>query len=194
MKTKKPIIKEHPVPPVTEHPNTTLADLRQKWLFQSKDKAPPEDFPEFISKSLGILHEWHYRWSEVWRLVNPKAFRTDAEREHFLRENELKAYGLWHAMRELRVYWREAGVWDGNPYDPDDVGEVPRAGSTPKIRKEVRDDPDNLPASPAEKALLVVVKALAEYQKANRLHHDEDARLHALGLEALKVAERWSKS
>jgi hypothetical protein len=128
VKTKKPTPKAHPVPPVTEHPNTTLADLRQKWLFQSREAAPPEDFPEFIAKSLSILHEWHHRWSEVWRLVNPKAFRTEAEKEHFLRENELKAYGLWHAMRELRVFWREAGVWDGNPFDVDDVGEVPRAG------------------------------------------------------------------
>lgn len=38
-----------------------------------------------------------------------------------------------------------------------------------------------------------LVKALTEYHRANRLHHDEDARLYHLSEKALKKAERWSK-
>lgn len=112
------------LPPDTEHPEHTSHDLRQRWLYQSQQHLPPEDFAEFITKSMGILSTWYDRWSGLWKKVNPKAFRTEEEKNTFLRENDLKALGLWHAMRDLRAYWKEAGVWDGNPYDPDDAGEV----------------------------------------------------------------------
>ncbi len=112
-----------PAPP-EEHPDITSRDLRQRWLFQSRDHLPPEDFAEFITKSMGILDEWYNRWHGLYKKVNPKHFRTKEEMEHFLRENDLKALGLWHAMRDLRAFWRKAGVWFGNPYDPDDAGEV----------------------------------------------------------------------
>lgn len=36
----------------------------------------------------------------------------------------------------------------------------------------------------------VLVKALTAYHKANRLHHDEDARLYALSKRALALAGR----
>ena len=119
---KKPL--KPALPPDSEHPNTTLGNLRQQWLFQSRDYPPPDDFKEFIETSLGILNEWYDRWHHLWKKVNPKAFRTEEEKMQFLRENDLKALGLWHAMRELRVFWKAAGVWEGNPYDPDDPGKV----------------------------------------------------------------------
>ncbi len=114
--------KKEPLPPDTEHPDLTLADLRQRWLFQSTNQVPPENFEEFIGRSMEILQTWYDRWSGLWKKVNPKGFRTKEEMEHFLRENDLKALGLWHAMRELREYWRTAGVWEGNPFDPEDKG------------------------------------------------------------------------
>lgn len=44
--------------------------------------------------------------------------------------------------------------------------------------------------TPTQKVVVTLVKALGEYQRANRLHHDEDARLFGIGKRALAAAKR----
>jgi hypothetical protein len=62
---------------------------------------------------------------------------------------------------------------------------APRSKISPKA-------PVRQSLTPTQKVVQVLVKALGEYQRANRLHHDRDAKLHAQGKRALKAAERWS--
>lgn len=99
-----------------------LAELRQKWLFQSLDKVPPETFAELLKTTNEILSTWYERWSNLHKQVKPTAFSTRRQRQAWLREQDWKALAVWHAMREIRAYWQKAGVWHGNPYDPEDKG------------------------------------------------------------------------
>lgn len=113
-----------------------LGLLRNAWLARAKDKPAPETLEEFLAETLRILEEWRSRWANLHLRVDPKAFRTQADRDAWRRENSLKAFGLWHAMREVRVYWQECGFFEGNPYDPES-GRVIPSESKPK-RKAVR--------------------------------------------------------
>jgi hypothetical protein len=101
---------------------STVGELRQQWLFQLQNVVVPDTLEEFLSKTLSIMDMWYERWHTLYEKVDPKAFSSDQQRADFLRENDWKALAVWHAMREVRVYWQEAGVWDGNPYDPSDKG------------------------------------------------------------------------
>lgn len=107
-----------------------------------KSKIPGQ--AHFIERSLGILNEWYDRWHTLWKKTDPNMFRTQEERTHFLRENDLKALGLWHAMRELREFWKEEGVWEGNPCDPNDLGkgvetEAPQTAEIAALKLKVEE-------------------------------------------------------
>lgn len=103
-----------------ERPELTLANLRNRWLAIDNDPVPPDTLREFLQRSHDILFEWFDRWNKLYDLVNPSYFKTPEDRKLFVDQNEMKILAVWHAIRSLREYWRAAGVWKGNPYDPKD--------------------------------------------------------------------------
>lgn len=129
-----------PAPLPQEHPNLTEAKLHEKWFWIARDPVPPDTLQEFLQRSLDILHEWYDRWSNLWKKVNPSFFKNPADREQWLHDNSTKSLAVWHAMRELRQYWHSSGVWEGNPYTPEDHGRITLEGlkGPPKKRGKRR--------------------------------------------------------
>ena len=108
-------------------PTLALHHFQQKWLFEAADPLPPENVQEFLERTMAIMDEWYRRWSTVHEKIDPSLWSQEA-RDGFLRENSLKALATWHVLREIRVFWLKAGLWVGDPYDPDDKGTFTVAG------------------------------------------------------------------
>lgn len=121
-----------------EDPFVTLAHKRNVWLEQDKDPVPPDTLREFVQRTHDILFEWYDRWNRLPDLVNPKFFKRPEDRADWLKENDWKVLAVWHAIRSVREYWRAAGIWNGNPYDPADRTPIVVEGlkDPPKKRKK----------------------------------------------------------
>ena len=118
-----------------EHPTLTEAKLHEKWFWQARDPVPPDHLFEFLTRSMEILFEWYDRWHDLMKKVNPRYFKNPEDRAEWLHDNDMKTLAVWHAIRELRQYWHAAGVWEGNPYTPEDRGRIVVAGLKKKPPK-----------------------------------------------------------
>jgi hypothetical protein len=107
---------------VKEHPDVTLANLRQRWLFSAQNFPDPETAAEFLRQTHDLLYEWYERWHTLWKKVHPEALGGREAKIAWAREQDLKALAVWHALRDMRSYWHECGLWEGNPYDANDMG------------------------------------------------------------------------
>lgn len=106
-----------------EHPDTTEARQHDMWLYQDKDPLKPETLKEFLENTHEIGLTWYKRWNELWKKVNPTFFKHEEDKKRWLHEQEMKALAAWHIIRGMRMYWHAAGLWKGNPMDPEDKGE-----------------------------------------------------------------------
>lgn len=122
-----------------EHPGTTAAAMRNIWLYKDGDRLSPESLLEFLQETDRIGVEWWRRWEDLWKKVNPTYFKNEEDRQEWVREQELKALAAWHVIRAMRMYWHKAGLWEGNPMDPNDAGKWLIEGfMKPKKKRKIK--------------------------------------------------------
>lgn len=123
-----------------EHPASTTAELRNHWLHQDSVQPHPQTLRDFLETTQDIGLEWYWRWEGLWKKVNPKLFKHQEDQDEWLREQQTKALAVWHAVRAMRMFWQQAGLWRGNPFDPKDKGEflVPGFSQSPPSKDPSR--------------------------------------------------------